>query len=122
MCLHTAHRHGWHKNDLGNLVQLPDGEFAELTLQMVDSGLDEVTHWLTTGSAGHHYQVDDPPLERLAPGSHGVWATRSKAVMAYKLLEAAKRCKLAVLLYDVGQKSRRVQRPAPSHRLTGQFD
>ena len=56
---------------------------------------------------GQHDRVKG--LRRLDPGSHGVWEEHLP-VMLYKIIEAARRCDLGVLIFDVAQKSRCDQR------------
>jgi hypothetical protein len=97
--------HGWSRADVGKEVDLPSGGRAVLTLAMTDSGLNEVTRLLDDATGGHHYSIKGIAKLREPDGSHGVWGARA-SVMVYKITYAAKRCGLAILAFDINQKSK----------------
>ena len=101
---------GWTREDVGLEVEaLPgSGVLRPLTLEAIDGGLDAVHTWLDFEADGQHYGVKG--LERCAPGSHGVWE-RHLPIMFYKLVEAAKRNNLGILISHFGQKAKCVHPP-----------
>lgn len=95
---------------------MPEGGRAKLTPAMADEGLDAVTALLDDATHGHHFAVKGIAALREKHGSHGVWGVqkngRPKMVMLYKILHAAKRCELSVIVFDFGQKARCASMPS----------
>ena len=102
-CHLLTHRHGWTLDDVGKEVDLPTGNKATLTVEMVDSGLDALHRYVSDECDGNHGGIRG--LQRLPAGSHGVWEPHMPE-MTYKLIEAAEHVGLAVLIFDLAQKSR----------------
>ena len=109
---------GWTRSQLGYEVDLPEGQGTTiLTVQMLESGLDAVTEVLADTKRGNHYSVKGIARDRrrLPSGSRGVWASRLPIAL-YKIINAARVCGLAVLIFDLAQKMKCVARaPAAAH-------
>jgi hypothetical protein len=68
-----------------------------------DSGLDAV-HRILDEASSHHEALYG--LQRLKPGSHGIWQQHCHQIMLYKLVDAAMACGLTIRIFHLDQKAK----------------
>ena len=138
----ARNRYSLSLDNIGQTIDDPrEGHSGQVTVtaDLVDCGLDDV-HELLSEATSHHIGIRS--LERLPPGSHGIWQSLGTPVgaaglnlrsgcivgwpcplpqdglapclgiplpmtqvMLYKVIEAAKRCRLSVRIFDVATKA-----------------